>query len=157
MKDAMDAARADVLRDMQAEVLEYCISKGWAGPVTVVDGEVGRLDRLLVGHRAGIAVQDVAATPYQRQALAEALAYAEARTPPEVVRLRAMVVALEAECAALTDALGDPNVTHPFDPMHAEAGVICGAEKDEDSYCALPAAAAVHRTPARVRAELEER
>jgi hypothetical protein len=40
----------------------------------------------------------------------------------EIERLRAMVVALECENAALTDALGDPNVTHPFDPMHAEAG-----------------------------------
>lgn len=72
----------------------------------------------------------------------------------EIPRLRAMVVALEAECTALADALGDPNVTHPFTPMHP-ASLVCGVEFDDDgSYCSLPSAAAVHRTPAVVRAEL---
>jgi hypothetical protein len=77
----------------------------------------------------------------------------------EIGRLRGMVVALEAECALLTDALAASThahvpapgpvdrgcwAAHP-DPLLAEQDVLCGLLPDHP----------VHRTPARVRAELE--
>lgn len=65
---------------------------------------------------------------------------------------RAVAVALENECAALTDALAA--ATHTLDPSIND-GVfgchVCGVE--HEAFLA----ASVHRTPAVVRAELEER
>ena len=64
------------------------------------------MDRILAEQRADLDAQDAARTPYQRQALVDALAYGVLCAPPEVERLRAMVVALESECAAYVDLLG---------------------------------------------------
>lgn len=66
---------------------------------------------------------------------------------------RGMAAALEAECALLAEALGHPEVTHEFLP--AASGRWCGNLDPAGRYCDLPEAQPVHRTPARVRAELE--
>lgn len=65
------------------------------------------------------------------------------------------IIALESEVVALTDALGDPALTHEYDPA-PWSGRICGFVYDDDGAdCCMNADHPVHRTPARVRAELE--
>lgn len=64
--------------------------------------------------------------------------------------LRAFVAGLLAENAALAGALGHPEVTHEF-VLYPRLPLRC-----DRVGCARPRDAAVHRTPARVRAELEE-
>jgi hypothetical protein len=122
--------------------------------VTAAEPEYGRLDRILAAQSAALA-DEPPLSPAEQAAYrtAEMVVFGTVSVDG-VERLRAMVAALEAECAALTDALGDPNVTHPFTPMHATS-LVCGVEDSDGFYCALSSAAAVHRTPAVVRTELE--
>lgn len=77
---------------------------------------------------------------------------------PELDRLRAMVVALEAECAALTDALAETTHDHRRPPMDmAWAARHANGVTDPCWFCGGMPSTVVHRTPARVREELEER
>lgn len=118
--------------------------------MTVTEPEVGRLDRILAAHRASIATQVAAMSPHHRDAFEAALAYAEARTPDEVRRLRSIAVSLESEVAALTDAL--TKRTHEFEPLRDHPD-----ECDYGGYdCSFGRSHPVHRTPARVRAEIEQ-
>jgi hypothetical protein len=126
--------------------------------VTAVGPEYGRLDRILAAQAAKPAKADRdGRTPHlvlrfthplteTEQAAVTAAMWSEA-SAAEVVRLRAMVAALEAECAALTDALAA--VTHDFKPMSAYP------RRCNWSFCRAPQDALVHRTPVVVRAELE--
>lgn len=130
---------------------------GIAGDAETTTGppEAGRLDRILATRRAAYAIQDAGRTPGQRQQLAEALAYAESRTPKSERRLQAMVVALESEVAALTDALAA--MTHEHEPAGrlSTEGPVHVIKLPICARCGLAADAHLHRTPARVRAELE--
>lgn len=135
--------------------------------MTAVDGEVGRLDRIL----AEQAARPVAVDYLTRWATAPTAAERGRAAIAEVERLRGMVVALEAECAALTDALADPDVTHEFEPCCNGDGVMdtgyshgahaspfdafCMAKDADGMQCLAIWKAPVHRTPARVRAELD--
>jgi hypothetical protein len=96
------------------------------------DAEVGRLDRILA---------EAAQWP---ASLLGSGAYIAAAPTPEVERLRGMAAALEAECAALAEAID--KVTHEWISQHPHS--VCCAE------CGAPAHYPVHRTYARVRAEL---
>lgn len=128
---------------------------GIAGDAETTTGppEVGRLDRLLAAHHdfAGRLTLDsglvhLAPGQYRRGGW---------DTSEEIERLRSMVVALESEVAALTDALGDPALTHEYEPA-PWSGRICGFVYDDDGAdCCMNADHPIHRTPARVRAELE--
>jgi hypothetical protein len=115
------------------------------------DPAYGRLDRILseqaASSRAGAA--RVTTTLGGGAVLVE-----PDRECSEVRRLRSMVAALEAECAALADALGAR--THEFAPGTPGEPRWCAAE-DGDCLLAggLTADHPVHRTPAVVRAELE--
>jgi hypothetical protein len=77
--------------------------------------------------------------------------------PAETARIRTRVAALEAKCAAMTDALS--KTTHGFtnrghDPL-ADACAHVVAPYGQPGKCYRPATDPVHRTPAVVRAELE--
>jgi hypothetical protein len=78
------------------------------------------------------------------EAFAETVAsYTSEQAATEIRRLMAMVIALEAECAALADALGA--VTHEFEPdPRPYARAFCTA-------CSQRADSVVHRTAAWVR------
>jgi hypothetical protein len=115
--------------------------------------EYGRLDRILAAQQAD-APHPLDPPPGWRRELP----YGWARSGPHdepVERLRSMVAALEAECAAKDNLIGaltheyesydggpcEHWVTHPLAVHYVE--------------CRWPADAPVHRTPAVVRAEME--
>lgn len=70
----------------------------------------------------------------------------------EIERLRAIAVSLESECAALTDALTE--TTHEYRSTQASAHCVV---RLSSGPCFRADGHPIHRTPARVRAELEER
>lgn len=121
-------------------------SDGTADP----GGGVGRLDRILRAHA------DLAVSPPLTAAERDAYRTIEMITygvvsVDGVERLRGMVAALEAECAAMTDALGE--ATHTFLPDRSGKCQALVPFQGHSALCYQPSAARIHRTPAVVRAE----
>jgi hypothetical protein len=142
---------------------------GTAGPAEPTTGppEAGRLDRIVVEQALEVAVK-----PSQFELIVHDLAkYPDAplsaADAQELIGLieqaRSISAALEAECAALTDALSEGR--HEFDGR--DTAVVTAAGEDvvmavcvatcDGQRCRRSTSHPVHRTPARVRAELEER
>lgn len=124
---------------------------GTPGPAAATTGppEYGRLDRILA---------EVAQRPPElNQAVTEVMSSLPSfaiQPGSAVERLRAMVVALESENAALTDALDE--FTHGFVTDAALPPNQCGWSEHGDGWdCTLSPRHPVHRTAAVVTAESE--
>lgn len=126
-------------------------SPGVGTPGTAETGtgprEAGRLDRIL----AEQAKQDAELNDWATEELSSLPSFA-IQPGSAVERLRAMVVALHAENVALTDTA--TAVTHEWSTQHPHSA-CCGAEDLDGVICGRYPQHPVHRTPARVRAELE--
>lgn len=142
-----------------AEVAAIELTDGQVDRITsavLAEPEQGRLDRILAEQAAKPYLPDPQAwwtAPTVRERYDATIA--------ENLRLRSMVIALEAECALLAGALTATTHAHVpapgpvdrgcwaphTDPLLAEQDVLCGFLPDHP----------IHRTPAIVQAELEER
>lgn len=119
---------------------------GGSGPVGASE-ETGGAVQAVSGPPEDAGIDDETAG-WALRAIAEAQA--------ERDRARQIALALECEVAALTDALGHPALTHEFTP-HPDGAGWCMAEPPRwhQEICGLKQDHPAHRTPARVRAELE--
>ena len=120
------------------------------------DAEAGRLDRILAEQALEVAVK-----PSQFELIVHDLvkytdAPVSAADARELIRLldqaRHFAAVLEAECAALTEALDA--VTHEHIPGHPADPEACQQAVADGGLCCDLRDEPVHRTPARVRAEL---
>lgn len=134
----------------------------------------GRLDRILAEAAAALppsdwSVASIPDGPHGDRQIARWRMWEAAHTAghgaavrdvwEELDRLQAVAAALEAECALLTGALTAATHAHVPAPSPADRG--CWAAHpdpllaEQDVLCGLLPDRPVHRTPARVRAELE--
>ena len=129
--------------------------------MTAVEPEAGRLDRILAGPQVEIMrdqldrwLNDEIHRPGLPFDSADVTALLDA-----VDNYRVRAAGLERECAALAAALGQH--AHDFVPDPSALTPHChdriGEDEDGWGICAYSADDPIHRTPARVRAELETR